>query len=169
MKERQPIIPVEQVVNAPAIEIRPARPADVDAIAALVNVHARRGNLLPRPASAIYETIDDWLVAVADEAVLGCVSLLHYPSGLVEVRSLAVADGVRGLGIGGRLVAALLEEARRRGIGTLFALTRVVAFFARFGFVAVEKERFPEKVWRDCWQCPVRDACDETAMVLELE
>lgn len=169
MKKHHTFIPVERVVHIPTIEIRRARPADVDGIAALVNAQARRGNLLPRPAGAIYATIDDWFVAAAGDEILGCVSLLHYPSGLVEVRSLAVDESAQGLGIGRRLMVALLEEARRRTVPTLFALTRAVGFFIRFGFVVVQKERFPEKVWRDCWQCPLRNACDETAVILELE
>lgn len=168
MKNRYTFIPKEHIVRAPAIEIRPARPADVDGIAALVHAQARQGNLLPRPAAAIYETIDDWIVAVAGEEIVGCVSLLGYPSGLVEVRSLAVQDGAQGRGIGRRLLAALIDEARRRKIPTLFALTRAVGFFLGFGFVVAERESFPEKVWRDCWQCPLLDACDETAVVLTM-
>jgi amino-acid N-acetyltransferase len=87
---------------------------------------------------------------------------------LVEVRSLAVDEGAQGLGIGRWLMDALIEEAERREIPTLFALTRAVGFFERCGFTVVEKDMFPEKVWADCQFCPVRHHCDETAVVLDL-
>jgi amino-acid N-acetyltransferase len=63
---------------------------------------------------------------------------------------------------------ALLVEAEQRRLSTLFALTRVVGFFLRCGFVPAERDRFPQKIWRDCWQCPFLERCDETAVVLEI-
>jgi N-acetylglutamate synthase-like GNAT family acetyltransferase len=154
--------------EAALIAVRTAALSDVHGILRLVNHHARRGNLLPRSMQSIVSTLDDWFVADVDGQIVGCVSLLRYTSGLVEVRSLAVDDRLQGLGIGGRLMEALLEEARRRGIPTLFALTRVVEFFSRFGFQVTERTTFPEKVWHDCQQCPLRDNCDEIAVVLDL-
>ena len=151
------------------IVIRPAMVADVPSIAALIMANAIQGKVLPRSEAAIEATINDWFVAVADEEVLGCVSLLRYTSGLVEVRSLVVGERYRGLRIGSRLMETLLLEARQRGVPTLFALTRKVAFFERFDFQISERARFPEKVWHDCHLCPLIDNCDETAMVLELK
>lgn len=150
------------------VDIRPAVPGDLPGITALVNEQARRGNLLPRSAQAIANSLADWLVATAGGEVVGCVSLLRYTSGLAEVRSLAVRDEVQGQGVGGRLVRALMAEARRRRTPTLFALTRAVRFFERCGFRVADKSLFPEKVWLDCRRCPVRQRCDETTVVLHL-
>jgi amino-acid N-acetyltransferase len=151
------------------IAIRPATIADVPAIAALVLTNAIQGKVLPRSAAAIEGTISDWIVAVADDEVLGCVSLLRYTTGLVEVRSLIVGERYRGLRIGSRLMEALLDEARQRELPTLFALTRKVSFFERLGFMVTGRTRFPEKVWHDCRLCPLVDNCDETAMILEIQ
>ncbi len=148
--------------------IRPATEADVPAIAAIVNEHARQGHLLPRSAANIHASLPDWLVAEVDGVVVGIGSLVEMSPTLVEVRSLAVLPAYRSYGIGGQLVRALIEKARRRGVPTVFALTRAVPFFERLGFVVTEKERFPEKVWRDCAICPLQQCCDETAVVLEL-
>lgn len=151
------------------VSVRAATAEDVDGVAALVAAQARRGNLLPRSRAAIAASLDDWLVAVDGAGeVVGCVSLLAYPSGLVEVRSLAVADRCQGNGVGSQLMAALIAAARRRGVATLFALTRAVSFFQRIGFTVTARENFPEKVWRDCRLCPIRHRCDETAVVLDL-
>lgn len=151
------------------MNIRPARPEDIVDILQLVNDHARRGDLLPRTAASIRDTLNDWLIA-RDETgeLVACVSLLTYSPVLAEVRSLAVHDRAKGSGWGSTLVKALIIEARRRGVVTLFALTRAVRFFQRAGFQISSRERFPEKVWRDCSACPLIDNCDETAVVLNL-
>jgi amino-acid N-acetyltransferase len=160
-KKDQPKV-VQQLIN-----IRPAVVDDVAEIVALVNTHAFQGDVLPRSLQSVYDTIEDWIVAEAGGEILGCVSLLPYSSGLVEVRSLAVRNRYQGFGIGTRLMEALLDEAERRRIPTLFALTRKVPFFSRFGFQVTERDLFPEKVWHDCRLCPLMERCDETAMILE--
>jgi amino-acid N-acetyltransferase len=157
--------PAESTANT---VVRRAQTSDVAGIAALVNEHARRGDLLPRSLASIYQQLDNWFVADRAEDIVGCVSLLHYTSGLVEVRSLAVDDSLKGNGLGSKLVSALIREARDRHVPKLFALTRAVPFFARMGFEVVGMAEFPEKVWHDCRLCPVRFNCDETAMVLKL-
>jgi amino-acid N-acetyltransferase len=148
--------------------IRPAAEADVQAIADIVNQNARQGHLLPRSADNIRASLANWLVAEVDGAVVGIGSLLAMSPTLVEIRSLAVLPAYRKLGVGALLVGGLVERARERGIPTVFALTRAVPFFERQGFVVTATERFPEKVWKDCVICPLRERCDETAVVLEL-
>ncbi len=151
------------------MNVRKARPEDVPGILALVNEHARRGDLLPRTAASIHDTLADWLIAKDDAGELvACVSLYPYSPVLAEVRSLAVHDRAKGGGWGSTLLKALVLEARRRGVVTLFALTRAVGFFQKGGFHISARERFPEKVWRDCVNCPLLDRCDETAVVLHL-
>lgn len=150
------------------MNIRPAKPTDVPEILELLNEHARRGDVLPRTAVSIEETLPDWLVGLADGRVVACVSLLFYTEALAEVRSLAVHDDVKGQGWGSTIVKELITKARLRGVPTLFALTRAVKFFQSVGFSVTSMERFPEKVYRDCVICPVRHACDETAVVLHL-
>lgn len=147
------------------ITIRAATLADAHAIAALVNLGEREGQLLPRSLESIRASIGDWIVAEDAARIVGCGSLLEMGPVLSEVRSLAVAPEYRKFGIGGKIVNALVDEARVRGIPTAFALTRAVLFFEKQGFIMTDKENFPEKVWRDCMICPVRLACDEVAMV----
>lgn len=157
-----------EVAASPPV-IRFARPADVPGIIALVNDHARRGDLLPRTAKSIHETLENWLVGEENGRILACVSLLFYTPKLAEVRSLAVHDETKGQGWGAAIVQALVAEARQRHVPTLFALTRAVRFFEKQGFTITDKSHFPEKVWRDCVQCPIQHNCDETAVVLKLE
>ena len=145
--------------------IRKATLADAPAIANLVNLGEREGQLLPRSLELICASIGDWIVATDHEDIVGAGSLLEMSAALSEVRSLVVAPAYRQNGIGAKIVDALVDEARARGISTVFALTRAVPFFAKLGFAVTERENFPEKVWRDCAICPVRHACDEVAVV----
>ena len=149
--------------------IRSATEQDIHHMVQLVSDHARRGDVLPRTALSIRDTLTDWLVAEdIDGDLVACVSLLHYTPVLAEVRSLVVSDKVKGQGYGRTIVKALIELAKLRNIPTLFALTRAVPFFQKVGFSITSMERFPEKVYRDCQFCPIRDHCDETAMLLQL-
>lgn len=151
------------------IEIRQATLSDAAQISVLVDLGVSEGQLLPRSVDMIAESTDDWVVAEAAGRVIGAGSLLHMTPALAEVRSLVVAPEYRKCGLGGKIVLALVEEAKQRGVPTMFALTRAVKFFERLEFVVTDKEAFPEKVWRDCLICPVRFNCDETAVVRKLQ
>ena len=142
--------------------------ADLAGLVALVNAYARRGDLLPRTPEAIRASLADWVIGKRGDEVVACGSLLLYTAVLAEVRSLAVADSVQGLGVGRQIVENLIAEAHQRQIPTLFALTRAVPFFLRLGFTITDKALFPQKVWNDCAICPLKDACDETAVVLAM-
>jgi amino-acid N-acetyltransferase len=151
-----------------AMIIRKATLDDAQQISELVNLGEREGQLLPRSLDSIRASIDDWIVAEENRRIVGCGSLLEMSPTLSEVRSLEVAPEYRKNSVGAKIVNALVDEARARGIPTLFALTRAVPFFEKLGFVVTSKEDFPEKVWRDCSICPVQHACDEVAMVLSV-
>ncbi|MCP4416487.1 MAG: argininosuccinate synthase, partial [Chloroflexi bacterium] len=151
------------------MNIRSAKPQDIPAILTLLNEHVRRGDVLPRTAQSIHDSLPNWLVGIdADADLVACVSLLYYSDVLAEVRSLAVDDKVKGQGWGRSIVKAMIAQAKQKQVPTLFALTRVVPFFQKVGFTISSMELFPEKVWRDCHVCPLLHNCDETAVVLPL-
>src|SRR5207244_7715352 len=81
---------------------------------------------------------------------------------------LAVRPDFHGSGLGARLVAAVVEDARALEVPRMIALTREVPFFERCGFSVISRDRLPRKVWADCVRCPRRHACDEVAVVLDL-
>ena len=155
--------------TAPAVIVRVAGEDDVDAIVAIVAENSRLGHLLPRSPDNIRASLPTWRVAEVGGRVVGIGSLLAMNDNLVEVRSLAVLPEYRSMGVGAELVNGLVAEARRRGYATVFALTRAVNFFLRLGFSITIRDRFPEKVWRDCVVCPLFHACDETAVAMELQ
>jgi amino-acid N-acetyltransferase len=149
--------------------IRPATIHDVPRIHEIVNHHAQLGKMLFKSYAQLYEALRDFAVAEEDGRVVGCVALSIIWADLTEVRSLAVDPTCVGRGIGKQLVRWCIDEARRLGIRRLMSLTYEDAFFGKLGFVVVDKETLPLKVWTDCVRCPKRDHCDEIAMVLELQ
>ncbi len=161
----------ESGANGSATNIRPAEIDDVLGIAALIAVDARLGGLLPRSPQSIHAAIADFIVAEhhEDGAIVSCGALAPMSANLVELRSLAVDVRMRGSGLGRRMVERLVENARRREFGQIYALTRAVEFFLKCGFEIAAKEEFPEKVWHDCVNCPLIADCDEIAVSMDLD
>jgi amino-acid N-acetyltransferase len=150
------------------MKVRKAQISDVRVIAGLITHYAQAGEMLSRPLSYLYEHIRDYTVAEEGEEVLGCGALHVLWEDLVEVVSLAVREKSRGNGVGRRIVASLLEEAGTMGTEQVFALTYRPTFFRELGFVPIERETLPHKVWRDCIQCSKFPDCGEVALAFEL-
>jgi amino-acid N-acetyltransferase len=120
------------------LRIRPARTGDVARIRALVDLYAARRIILSKATVTLYEDVPDFLVAELDGEVVGCGAMHVLWEDLGELRTLAVDPERTGAGIGGRLVAALLDRARALGVSRVFCLTFETDFFARVGFVEIE-------------------------------
>ena len=116
--------------------VRPARTGDVRAIRGLINANVASGRLLDKPTVTLYEDIQEFVVAVgqADDQVTGCGALHVMWEDLAEIRTIAVAAGLQGQGVGDRLVRALLGRATALGVRRVFVLTFAVSFFGRYGF-----------------------------------
>jgi amino-acid N-acetyltransferase len=118
--------------------VRRARTSDVRAIRALVDVHAQTGRLLDKPTVTLFESVQEFRVATADDGVVvGCGALHVMWEDLAEIRTVAVADGHHGRGVGDHVVAALLDSARDLGVRRVFVLTFAVEFFRRHGFAEI--------------------------------
>lgn len=148
--------------------IRPATVSDAQAICSLINYYAERGRMLHRSLESIYQSLRDFIVAEAYGEIVACVAVEIFWADLAEVRSLAVSQRSRGMGVGTQIIAKAVTTARKMGVTKLFALTYEKEFFARQGFEVISRDSLPEKVWRTCIYCPKADECDETAMILRL-
>ena len=148
--------------------LRKAQIKDVKEIQKLLTFYANRGEMLSRSLSELYESVRDFYVCEEGGKLLGACALHIMWEDLAEIRSVAVSEDVRRHGLGTRLVTACLDEARQLGLKKLFCLTYKPEFFARFGFVIVDKSELPHKVWRDCINCVKFPDCDEIAMILEM-
>ncbi|HUK62789.1 MAG TPA: N-acetyltransferase, partial [Dongiaceae bacterium] len=152
----------------PSRAVRRASLADVPGIARLMSGYVAQGVLLPRPVSELYQCVREFHVAEREGEIVGCAALRVLWEDLGEVRSLAVREDQHGSGLGQKLVAAVIADARGLDLPRVIALTREVGFFERCGFTVGDRQRLPRKVWTDCVRCPKRHACDEVAVVLDL-
>jgi len=148
--------------------LRKARITDVEAIHRLVNYYASKGLMLARPRALLYESIREFTVAEESGQVVGVGGLHIIWEDLAEIRALAVAENMTGRGIGRKLVETLLNEARELHLPRVFTLTFQPGFFERCGFRLVPKEEMPQKVWRECMNCPHFPNCKEESLVIDL-
>ena len=149
--------------------IEPARLADAEVIHKLVSFWADRGDMLHRPLGEIFEAIRDFKVARLDGEVVGCGSLHIMGADLAEVRSLAVAEGAQGTGVGAAIVVACVGDAQALGLERVFALTYKPGFFEKQGFRVANVMEFPQKVWNECVRCPFFTNCKEVAVLRNLD
>jgi amino-acid N-acetyltransferase len=153
-------------LEVPRLIIRSARVGDVPGIYEQVRVFADRQLMIRRSMAELYESIREFLVAVDSEnRVVGCVALHVFWDNLAEVRCMAVAEQVQGLGVGRRLMEACLASARELEVSSVFALTNAVGFFERCGFQQIDKSELPQKIWNECVRCPAFPVCTEVALI----
>ncbi len=147
------------------VTARKAVMRDIHPILELINGYAAKGIMLPRTEFELSESIRDFTVVTSGAALLGCGALHFYSPTTGEIRSLAVADAAKTLGIGRRLIDALVVEAETFALDAIFAFTYVTAFFRKMGFQEVERGSLPLKAWKDCLRCPKFQCCDEIAVM----
>ena len=152
-----------------SLTLRSATGADAPAIQALIDRHHAPGRLLPRAEDEIRRHASRFLVVDDRGEVSGCAELAPLSGNVAEVRSLVVAEPLRGLGLGRVLVEALTGEARLNGFASLCAFTHQPAYFARLGFALVPHAWLPEKIGVDCAGCALFRRCGQSAMRLRLD
>lgn len=151
-----------------AVKVRPARLTDIETVEGMVAYWANMGENLPRSRNELVRDIGSFAVAEHHGEVTGCASLYVYDSGLAEIRSLGIEAGWQGQGQGSAIVNYLVEKARQMAIKKVFVLTRTPEFFMKQSFLPTSKSLLPEKVLKDCDQCPRQHACDEVALEINL-
>ncbi|WP_100332232.1 N-acetyltransferase [Bacillus xiapuensis] len=147
------------------MEITNATTGDVQSIYQLIQMYAKKEIVLPRSILSLYQHIQSLYVMKEEDQLLGVAGLHVLGEDLGEVRSLVVAPGHEGKGIGRQLVEHVINEAARLGVNRVISLTYETAFFEKCGFAVISKEELPEKTWIDCMNCPKLECCDEIAMI----
>ena len=150
------------------LKYRKAVFADVEDIFHLVNDYAADGAMLSRSLNTLYETLRDMIVAEDDAGRVVGVGGLHMMwDRMAEIRTMAVAPEFARCGIGSEIVRRLMAEGSALGVRQFFTLTYKPGFFKTLGFHIVSKDALPQKVWKECIDCPKFPNCDEIAMVRE--
>ena len=149
--------------------LRQATLADVDSLMDMIEYWAKQGQNLPRKRNDIIRGIQTFAVCVKNEKVVGCACLYVYDSGLAEIRSLGVSPVIQRQGQGRAIVNYLLKRASKMFIQRVFVLTRSPEFFSKVGFQKTVIEALPEKILKDCENCPKREECDEVAYIYNVK
>lgn len=116
------------------IEIRPARTSDIKGIRALIDAFALQRRLLNKETVTLYESVQEFTVAVEDGVVVGCGGLHILWEDLAEVRTVAVAEHLHGKGVGRMILEAIIARAKTIGVERIFCLTFETEFFGSLGF-----------------------------------
>jgi len=121
--------------HAPELRFAPAAPHR-DAVAALLSA-------AQLPHEDIDAHVGDFIVALDGQCVVGAAGLERLgTAGLV--RSVVVAADARRHGLGAQLYARILARATELGLGELYLMTTTAeAFFARHGFVRIDRAAAP--------------------------
>ena len=104
-----------------------------------------RANSLP--TVGIEDWYENFFIALDDEGSWVGVAGYEVYNQSALLRSVAVDRGSRGLGHGRALVEAVLADARKRGIQTIYLLTETAEpYFKRLGFVPIDRDRIEQAV-----------------------
>lgn len=150
-------------------QFRKAAVRDVKSIHSLVNTFAKNDNMLPRSLNEIYEHIRDYFVCTDNDQIIAVAALHVLWEDLAEVRSIAVSKKYQRQGIGRKLINKCLKDALNLEVKRIFALTYYPEYFKKLGFVEIDKNELPHKIWGDCMKCPKFPDCSEVAVIKNLE
>ena len=115
------------------------------------------------PTEGVRDNFSNFVVADNDGAIAGAIGLEKYGS-VALLRSAVVAPDHRGTGVGGKLVAQLIERAEEAGVDELYLLTTTAEeYFPKFGFIRTTRAAVPEAVKASA---EFRGACPDTAVVM---
>lgn len=118
--------------------LRHATVRDVRGIRELVGPYVDSRAIVPKPAVAYYESVQEFRVVELDGRIVACGAVHAMWDDVAEIRTVAVDPEVKGRGIGSSLLSALIDDARTLGVSRLFCLTFEVGFFARHGFREID-------------------------------
>jgi len=148
--------PAVRLVPGRDFTIRPAAPADLPAIEALLAASGLT-------AVEIAANLGHFLVADRD-GVVGVVGG-EYAPGAVLLRSLAVAPAARKAGVAAALLAGALAQAKAAGSADAYLFTNTAAgYFACRGFAAVDRAEVPAAFLAS----PAVAACCASAVAMRL-
>ena len=137
--------------------LRPATPADLGAIEALLTRNAL-------PLDGVREALPGFMVATTGEEIVG-VAGLEICCDNALLRSVAVAPDWRSRGVGRDLVNRVVVNAESRGIHGLYLLTTTAErYFPSFGFTTIDRADAPADIQATD---EYSFACSKTARVMK--
>lgn len=116
------------------ILVRPAEARDLNALDQFIQPFVEAGHLLPRTFEELESLLPRGFVAERAGDIVGFAALEVYSKKLAELRSLAVAEELRGKGVGKKLVECCVKMAEDLNVLEVMAITANEEFFRSCGF-----------------------------------
>lgn len=129
--------------------LRPANEADVRDIMAIMQPYVTEGSLKAVSEEEILTMIRSFMVYSVNDQIVAAAALIDYGDSC-ELGKLCTLPRYQARGRARALVRALLDEAKKKGKSSVFALTVspvVGEFFERLDFKAVAREELPTE-WK---------------------
>ena len=121
-----------------SVVIRAAKTSDVKKIRAIVDTYAVERKLLSKETVTLFESVQEFVVAEVDGAVVGCGALHVLWEDIAEVRTVAVVEQMHGKGVGHLILENILARAKEVGVKKVFCLTFETKFFGSHGFKEIQ-------------------------------
>jgi putative acetyltransferase len=151
----------EQTPNPPVYSFRPARSADSAAVLAVVESVLREYGLEFDAENTDTDLADVeasyagrggvfHVVESRSGSIVGCGGLFPIATDTVELRKMYLLPEARGRGLGKKMLANFLADARRLGykrviLETNTVLKEAIALYRSFGFVPVKREHLASR------------------------
>ena len=120
------------------ISIRSARTSDIPQIRKIVDSFAAPGKMLSKETVTLFESVQEFTVALDGDEVVGCGALHVLWEDLAEVRTVAVVERLQHKGVGHLILERIIERAKGLGVERIFCLTFQTEFFGKHGFEVIE-------------------------------
>ncbi len=155
---------VTRLLDAGQVEVGPADPASDEARSCLDAYYAELARRFPGgfdPGRSLHPDTHEFepptgrfVLARLHGRAVGCGAVLFHAEGPAYIKRMWVADDVRGMGVGRRILAALEHAAREHGaasvtLETNASLTEAIAMYRSSGYAEVEP--FNDEVYADHW------------------
>lgn len=116
------------------------------------------------PKAGVPNHLDNFLVSVHNEKVVGCVGLEVY-NNIGLMRSLAVYPRCQGKGIGKILTQYMLAYAQEKRLDELYLLTTTAdKFFLKYGFAQIPRKKVDNQVKASI---EFKSACPKTTVCMK--
>ena len=145
--------------------VRPARTGDIKSIRSIIDAYVLGRRLLSKETVTLYESVQEFIIAEYEGAIVGCGALHVLWEDLAEVRTVAVLESMRGKGVGNAIIENIVTRARSIGVARIFCLTFETDFFARNGFEVIEGTPVDPEVYQQL----LRSYDEGVAEFLDLE
>jgi len=127
-------------------KIRQMEQNDIPSVMAVMRPFIEEGKLLPRTEQELKSCFKNYIVYEIDGAIRACSSLILYKDGQAEIAAVAVDNSYSHMGIGPKMIKALISKAKTINAKSIFIMTTQAAdWFEKLGFKESTVSSIPEE------------------------